>query len=55
MRVIVRAYPKVIFFWLTWVFSLVAGILAAATRTTRNAVTHLGTVWMCIFALQPAS
>ena len=42
MRVIVRAYPKVIFFWLTWVFSLVAGIIGDGT--------HLGTIWMAIFA-----
>jgi hypothetical protein len=45
MRVVVRGYPKVIYFWLTWVFSLVAGIIESASTPT-----HLGTVWMCIFA-----
>ena len=46
-RVIVRAYPKVIFFWLTWIVSLIAGIIA----TTSDAPpAHLGTVWMCFFA-----
>ncbi len=46
-RVVVRAYPKVIFFWLTWVTSLVAGIIMSASETPPS---HLGTVWMCIFA-----
>lgn len=46
-RVIVRAYPKVIFFWLTWVVSLIAGIIEASADTSP---THLGTVWMCFFA-----
>jgi hypothetical protein len=48
VRVILRAYPKVIFFWMTWIFSLVAGILVANTYDP-NTVTHLGTVWMSIF------
>jgi hypothetical protein len=46
-RVIVRPYPKVIFFWLTWIVSLVAGIIAA---TSSEMPAHLGTVWMCFFA-----
>ena len=46
-RVVVRAYPKVIFFWLTWIVSLVAGIIASTSDTTPD---HLGTVWMCFFA-----
>ena len=46
-RVIVRAYPKVIFFWLTWIVSLVAGIIAG---TSDALPAHLGTVWMCFFA-----
>ncbi len=45
-RVIVRAYPKIIFFWLTWIASLVAGIL----QKDNPGVAHLGTVWLCIFA-----
>ena len=44
-RVIVRPYPKVIFFWLTWVTSLVAAIVESS-----GGADHLGTVWMCIFA-----
>lgn len=44
-RVVIRSYPKIIFFWLTWVFSLVAGIIESS-----GGGTHLGTVWMCIFA-----
>jgi hypothetical protein len=46
-RVIVRAYPKIIFFWLTWLVSLVAGIVSVATDAPP---THLGTLWMCVFA-----
>jgi hypothetical protein len=47
MRVVVRPYPKVIFFWLTWLVSLVAGIV---TSTSGGAPPeHLGTVWMCVF------
>lgn len=45
-RVVVRAYPKVIFFWPTWILSLVSAIILA----TGNAPEHLGTVWMCVFA-----
>ncbi len=48
-RVIVRAYPKVIFFWLSWVCSLVAAIVAHANGAD-DLPTHLGTIWMCIFA-----
>lgn len=42
--VIVRAYPKIIFFWPTWIISLVAALLVKADSP------HLGTVWMCVFA-----
>ncbi len=48
-RVVVRAYPKVIFFWLTWVCSLIAGIIAHV-KGVDDLPTHLGTIWMCIFA-----
>ena len=48
LRVVVRAYPKVIFFWLTWLFSLVAAFLAP-DQYDPAAVSHLGTVWMCVF------
>lgn len=44
-RVVIRAYPKVIFFWMTWLVSLIAGLLAG-----KEGMHHLGTVWMCIFA-----
>jgi len=43
----VRPYPKVIFFWLTWIVSLVAGIVMKSGDTAPE---HLGTVWMCVFA-----
>ena len=46
LRVIVRPYPKVIFFWLTWLFSLVAALLVKGEGES----THLGTIWMCVFA-----
>ena len=48
--VVVRAYPKVIFFWLTWIFSLLAGIIAAGADTSADLPQHLGTIWMIIFA-----
>ena len=48
MRVIVRAYPKVIFFWLTWLFSLVAAFIAP-DKYDPEFISHLGTVWMAIF------
>jgi hypothetical protein len=47
LRVIVRPYPKIIFFWLTWIASLIAGIIVS---TSGGQPAHLGTVWMCIFA-----
>lgn len=46
-KVTVRPYPKVIFFWPTWILSLVAAIIMGASDSTP---THLGTVWMCVFA-----
>lgn len=46
-KVTVRPYPKIIFFWPTWILSLVAGIILASTDTPP---VHLGTVWMCVFA-----
>lgn len=45
--VIVRAYPKVVFFWLTWIVSLVAGIIESQNP---GGSTHLGTIWMAVFA-----
>lgn len=45
-RVILRPYPKVIFFWMTWLTSLIAGIITTSGSDPK----HLGTVWMCIFA-----
>jgi len=45
--VTVRPYPKVIFFWPTWIMSLVAAIVLSAADTPPQ---HLGTIWMCIFA-----
>ncbi len=48
-RVVVRSYPKVIFFWLTWIASLVMGIAHGGGQVA-TAHPHLGTVWMCIFA-----
>ncbi|MGE0192366.1 MAG: hypothetical protein AB7T63_10035 [Planctomycetota bacterium] len=46
-RVIVRAYPKVVFFWLTWIVSLVAAILE---KNNPGGAVHLGTIWMAVFA-----
>jgi hypothetical protein len=47
--VIVRPMPKVVFFYLTWLASLVMGIVAAMSGNDHQPA-HLGTVWMCIFA-----
>ena len=47
-KVTVRPYPKVIFFWPTWVLSLVAGIVMSVSGEPPPV--HLGTVWMCVFA-----
>lgn len=46
-RVVVRPFPKVIFFWPTWITSLIAAIIMESVDGTPD---HLGTVWMCIFA-----
>ena len=46
MRVVVRPYPKVIFFWLTWLASLIAGIVESSSS---QPPLHLGTVWMAVF------
>ncbi|MDJ0974313.1 MAG: hypothetical protein QNJ98_07640 [Planctomycetota bacterium] len=48
-KVTVRPYPKIIFFWPTWVFSIVAAIIMSASDAG-SPPTHLGTVWLCVFA-----
>ena len=45
-RVIIRPMPKVVFFYLTWIASLVFGIVVSA-----DPAAHVGTIWMGIFAL----
>jgi hypothetical protein len=47
-RVVVRPMPKVVFFYLTWLVSLVFGIIQASAS---SAPAHLGTIWMAVFAL----
>ena len=47
-RIVVRPLPKVIFFYLTWIASLVFGIVSS---TSSEVPRHLGTIWMLIFAL----
>jgi hypothetical protein len=42
----VRPYPKVIFFWPTWLLSLGSAFLAQSADSGG----HLGTIWMCVFA-----
>ena len=46
-RVVVRPMPKVVFFYLTWLASLVFGIVTVAWDPDPR---HLGTVWLVIFA-----
>jgi hypothetical protein len=45
-RVVVRPMPKVVFFYLTWLVSLVFGIITASTDQPPR---HLGTIWLAIF------
>lgn len=46
-RVVVRPMPKIIFFYMTWLASLIFGIVVSVNGSPG---THLGTAWMCIFA-----
>ncbi len=46
-RVIVRPMPKIIFFYMTWLISLVFGIIVSVRGSP---TLHLGTIWMCVFA-----
>lgn len=46
-RVVVRPMPKIIFFYMTWLVSLVFGIIVSVKGEPG---THLGTTWMCVFA-----
>ncbi len=46
--IVVRPMPKVVFFYMTWLASLVMGIIAAAAGPDKMPA-HLGTVWLCIF------
>ena len=47
--IVVRPMPKIVFFYMTWLASLVMGIIAAASGPDKLPA-HLGTVWLCIFA-----
>jgi hypothetical protein len=46
-RVVVRPMPKVVFFYLTWLASLILGIVASSADTMPR---HIGAVWMAVFA-----
>jgi len=46
-RVIVRPMPKIIFFYMTWLVSLIFGIIVSVQGTPGE---QLGTIWMCVFA-----
>jgi len=50
-RVVVRPYPKIVFFYLTWIISLACGILQPATFVDNDAATSatLGRLWLAIF------
>ena len=48
-RVIVRPMPKIIFFYFTWLVSLLFGIVVTIKGTPGE---HLGTIWMCVFAIR---
>jgi len=50
--VLIRSYPKVVFLYLTWIASLLCGILQPATIDGTNAALSatLGRVWISIFA-----
>ncbi|MEE8106356.1 MAG: hypothetical protein V3T86_12545 [Planctomycetota bacterium] len=48
--VVVRAYPKVVYLYLTWIASLVCGILQPADVASASDMTPLlGRVWLAIF------
>ena len=46
-KVVVRAYPKVIFYWMTWITSLVAALIL---KNSPEGHSHLGTIWFAVFA-----
>lgn len=50
--VLIRSYPKVVFLYLTWIASLLCGILQPSTIDGTNAALSatLGRVWISIFA-----
>jgi hypothetical protein len=52
-RVIVRPYPKIVFFYLTWLVSLGCGLLQPrdTTGAAASATALLGRVWLGVFTL----
>ena len=50
MFVVVRPMPKVVFFYLTWLASLVFGLVTKAYPADAPPE-HMGTLWVAIFAL----
>ncbi len=49
LRVVVRPLPKVVFFYLTWVVSLVCGIVASLASGDGSPEGPLGLIWTGIF------
>lgn len=48
-HVIVRAYPKVVFFYLTWIASILCGMLQPDNLGDRTLSAQIGLIWLSIF------
>jgi len=45
-HVLIRAYPKVVFFWLTWIVSLICGIIEASSSAE---IAEVPALWFGVF------
>jgi hypothetical protein len=48
-HVIVRAYPKVVFFYLTWIVSILCGMLQPENLGDRTLSAQIGLIWLSVF------
>ena len=48
-HVIVRAYPKVVFFYMTWIVSVLCGMLQPENVLDRELSAQIGLLWLAVF------
>ena len=48
-HVVIRPYPKVVFFYLTWIASILCGMLQPEELASSGRGPMIGLIWVCVF------